>query len=62
MMLGVHRPMVSPAAAMLQRAGYVFYVCGTITIHDRPGLENAAACDCHRLITESTNAGTPRAH
>jgi len=48
-MLGVHRPTVSVAAGMLQKAGLISYVRGTITIHDRKGLEEAA-CSCYRTI------------
>lgn len=62
MMLGVHRPTVSLAAAMLQKAGLISYVRGMITIHDRIGLEHAA-CNCYRLITDEYERllGTPRA-
>jgi CRP-like cAMP-binding protein len=48
-MLGVHRPTVSVAAGMLQKAGFIQYVRGTITITDRKGLESAA-CGCYRSI------------
>jgi CRP-like cAMP-binding protein len=50
-MLGVHRPTVSVAAAMLQKAGYIRYVRGTITIVDRKGLEGAS-CECYRAISD----------
>jgi CRP-like cAMP-binding protein len=49
-MLGVHRPTVSVAAAMLQKAGYIHYVRGTITVQDRKGLERAS-CGCYRSIS-----------
>jgi CRP-like cAMP-binding protein len=49
-MLGVHRPTVSIAAGMLQKAGLIRYVHGVVTIVDRAGLE-AASCNCYRLIT-----------
>jgi CRP-like cAMP-binding protein len=48
-MLGVHRPTVSVAAAMLQKAGLVDYTRGQIKIVDRKGLE-AASCSCYRII------------
>jgi CRP-like cAMP-binding protein len=49
MMLGSTRPTVSVAAGMLQKAGYISYVHGRITILDRAGLE-AAACECYRTV------------
>jgi CRP-like cAMP-binding protein len=48
-MLGVHRPSVSVAAALLQKAGLISYSRGRITVHDRAGLE-AAACECYRIM------------
>ena len=48
-MLGVHRPTVSVAAAMLQKAGYIHYVRGIITVRDRKRLERAS-CGCYRAI------------
>lgn len=50
-MLGVHRPTVSVAAAMLQKAGLIDYMRGQITVVDRKGLE-AASCTCYRIIRE----------
>ncbi|HEY7298809.1 MAG TPA: Crp/Fnr family transcriptional regulator [Xanthobacteraceae bacterium] len=50
-MLGVHRPTVSVAAGMLQRAGFIQYARGIITVIDRKGLESAA-CGCYRSITK----------
>jgi CRP-like cAMP-binding protein len=48
-MLGVHRPTVSVAAGMLQKAGLISYSRGAITILDRKGLEEAS-CSCYRVI------------
>jgi len=48
-MLGVHRPTVSIAAGMLQKAGLITYLRGDITIVDRKGLEEAS-CECYQLI------------
>jgi len=50
-MLGVHRPTVSIAAGMLQKAGLIEYRRGVITINDRRGLENAS-CNCYQLIAQ----------
>ena len=50
-MLGVHRPTVSIAAAMLQKAGVIQYSRGQIAVIDRTGLE-AASCNCYRLIRD----------
>jgi len=50
-MLGVHRPTVTIAAGMLQKAGLITYRRGTITITDRAGLEQAA-CSCYRFIVD----------
>lgn len=48
-MLGVHRPTVTVAARMLQRAGLIRYSRGVVTILDRAGLENAA-CECYGIV------------
>jgi CRP-like cAMP-binding protein len=48
-MLGVRRPTVTLAVAVLQRAGLLTYHRGVVTIRDRPGLE-AAACECYASI------------
>ncbi len=47
MMLGVYRPNVTVIAGALQRAGFINYRSGCVTIVDRSGLE-AAACECYR--------------
>jgi len=48
-MLGVHRPTVSIAAGMLQKAGMINYVRGQVTVLDRKALEEAS-CECYQLI------------
>jgi hypothetical protein len=50
-MLGVTRPSVTIAAGMLQKAGLISYVRGSVEILDRAGLEQAA-CECYRVITD----------
>ncbi len=48
-MLGVNRPTVSTAAAILQGGGFIKYSRGKITITDREGLEDFA-CDCYEVV------------
>jgi Mn-dependent DtxR family transcriptional regulator len=50
-MLGVRRPSVTTAAALLQRAGFITYRRGVIEITDREGME-AACCECYALIRD----------
>jgi CRP-like cAMP-binding protein len=50
-MLGVHRPTVSIAAGMLQRAGLISYSRGIITILDRAGLRDAS-CSCYGFVSQ----------
>lgn len=45
-MLGVHRPAVTLAAGVLQKAGYIHYSRGKIVVTDRAGLEGAS-CACY---------------
>jgi len=49
-MLGSRRAGVTVAAAILQKAGFIHYSHGTITIVDRTGLE-ATTCECYRITT-----------
>jgi CRP-like cAMP-binding protein len=48
-MLGVHRPAVTLAAGALQRAGFIRYVRGRVTVLDPAGLQ-AAACGCYGVV------------
>lgn len=48
-MLGVHRPSVSPAAAHLKDIGYIQYSRGLIKVLDRKGLEEFC-CDCYKVV------------
>jgi CRP-like cAMP-binding protein len=47
-MLGVHRPAVTLAAGVLQRAGLIRYTRGRVTVLDRAGLE-VASCACYEI-------------
>jgi Mn-dependent DtxR family transcriptional regulator len=48
-MLGVRREGVTDAAGKLQRAGFIRYSRGHITVLDRPGLENRV-CECYAVV------------
>jgi CRP-like cAMP-binding protein len=48
-MLGVRREGISQAAAILQRAGYISYRRGHITVLDRAGLEGRV-CECYGVV------------
>jgi Mn-dependent DtxR family transcriptional regulator len=54
-MLGVARPTVNVAGATLQRAGFIRYTRGRITVLDRKGLESAS-CECYNRIREELEA------
>lgn len=48
-MLGVHRPTVSIAAGMLQKAGLISYKYGMLTILNPDGLREGA-CECYAMM------------
>ena len=50
-MLGVHRPTISTAASMLQKAGLISYRYGKLTILDPEGLARGA-CECYGIMEE----------
>lgn len=54
-MLGAGRPSVTLAAGILQRAGLIENVRGTIRIINRKDLENAA-CECYNVV-QNLNGG-----
>ena len=48
-MLGVRREGITEAAGKLQRAGFISYCRGHITVLDRSGLEKRA-CECYQVV------------
>jgi hypothetical protein len=55
MMLGVHRPSITVAARLLQRAGRIRYAGGRISILNRARLE-AASCECYGAVQRRATA------
>lgn len=52
-MLGVRRASVSVVAGTLQKAGFIRYSRGALTVLDRAGLE-ASACECYAVLRAET--------
>jgi CRP-like cAMP-binding protein len=50
-MLGTGRPSVSLAAGILQKAGFIENLRGTVKILNRPQLESAA-CECYKIMQQ----------
>ncbi|MDP1633566.1 MAG: helix-turn-helix domain-containing protein, partial [Gallionellaceae bacterium] len=53
-MLGVRREGVTEAAGNLQRAGFISYRRGHISLLDRAGLETRA-CECYAVVRKELN-------
>jgi CRP-like cAMP-binding protein len=53
MMLGVRRAGITVAAGSLQKAGFIRYRVGQMTITDRPGLESTA-CECYGITRRAS--------
>jgi len=58
-MLGVRREGVTVAAGQLQKAGAIRYSRGTITVLDRPKLEELC-CECYAVVKRETDRLLPR--
>jgi CRP-like cAMP-binding protein len=50
-LLGSHRPSVTIAAGMLQKAGFIRYTRGELEVLDREGLL-AVSCECYGVVLE----------
>ena len=58
-MLGVRREGITEAAGNLQRAGFIRYKRGHITVLERHGLENLT-CECYAVIRKGLDNLLPR--
>lgn len=52
-MLGTRRSSVTVAAGALQKAGFISYTRGSVTVLDRESLEESA-CDCYGMLQKQT--------
>jgi len=52
-MLGTRRSSVTVAAGALQKAGFISYTRGSVTVLDRHRLEESA-CDCYQMLQKQT--------
>lgn len=59
-MLGTRRASVTVAAGVLQQAGLIRYVRGSVKVADRQGLEDAS-CECYQLLRRRTEMWTREA-
>ena len=59
-MLGVRREGVTEGALKLQRAGFIRYSRGHITVLDRPGLEKRS-CECYAVVKKEYDRLLPAA-
>ena len=59
-MFGVRRESITDAAGRLQRAGFISYRRGHISVLDRDGLQ-AGACECYGLLKRELNRLLPAA-
>lgn len=59
-MLGVRREGITEAAGNLQRAGFISYRRGHITVLDRLGLETGA-CECYAVVSKELSRLLPDA-
>lgn len=59
-MFGVRRESITDAAGKLQRAGFISYRRGHISVLNRAGLE-AGSCECYALVRKEMGRLLPRA-